>query len=107
MVDATKVSKIKIDTGYAGVREYSFLVRRVQKAKMFMTHGVLLYMVEMGLGNQQLRELLALILMVLNSLIKMVILLVVTVQMCMYLMRHMSLRIFVYMIKIVSVRLFY
>ena len=33
MVDATKVSKIKIDTGYAGVREYSFFSKTSPKSQ--------------------------------------------------------------------------
>lgn len=54
MVDATKVSKIKIDTGYAGKKVIHFLLERIKTVRLFLMLKCLSFLEEMVQVNQQL-----------------------------------------------------
>ena len=59
MVNAKKVSSIKIDTGYAGVKEYPFFTKVMVEGGFLKMLNVLLFSVKMASGKSTIARVLS------------------------------------------------
>lgn len=94
MVDAVEVSSIKIDTGYAGKKHYSFFARTDKNGQTLPDARCAIVLGKNGSGKSTIARGLKGKIIVLNSLIRMEINLKVIVQIFIFLMNDLYISIF-------------